>query len=115
LADLPVGVNGGRKIGFGERPAIVNVDFQPAFTDPQYPTGVFMEDIVHVAAGRDQKKRFYGILLPFLALHGAALRASAYVAPTRPAAPRGDLQPPSSRWLSANSLGNRQKLIRNST
>ena len=30
---------GDQAIGFGERPAIVNVDFQLAFTDPQYPTG----------------------------------------------------------------------------
>lgn len=31
---------GGEKVGFGERPAIVNVDFQLGFTDPKYPTGV---------------------------------------------------------------------------
>ena len=24
-------------IGFGERPAVIVVDFQAAFTDPQYP------------------------------------------------------------------------------
>ena len=30
---------GGQTIGFGERPAIVNVDFQLAFTSPDYPTG----------------------------------------------------------------------------
>tara|TARA_R110002073_G_scaffold21117_9_gene74875 strand:+ start:137 stop:802 length:666 start_codon:yes stop_codon:yes gene_type:complete len=30
---------GEMQIGFGERPAVVNVDFQLGFTDPQYPTG----------------------------------------------------------------------------
>jgi maleamate amidohydrolase len=30
---------GDETVGFGERPAIVNVDFQLAFTDPEYPTG----------------------------------------------------------------------------
>ncbi|MFT4563448.1 MAG: maleamate amidohydrolase [Gammaproteobacteria bacterium] len=30
---------GGETIGFGERLAIVNVDFQLGFTDPKYPTG----------------------------------------------------------------------------
>jgi maleamate amidohydrolase len=30
---------GAQSIGFGERPAVVNVDFQLAFTDPKYPTG----------------------------------------------------------------------------
>lgn len=38
---------GGQEIGFGERPAIVNVDFQLAFTDPQYPTG--KSPFVHTA------------------------------------------------------------------
>jgi maleamate amidohydrolase len=28
-----------QKIGFGERPGIIVVDFQTAFTDPQYPIG----------------------------------------------------------------------------
>ncbi len=30
---------GDMTIGFGERPAIVTVDFQLGFTDPQYATG----------------------------------------------------------------------------
>lgn len=30
---------GAREIGFGERPGIVVIDFQKAFTDPQYPLG----------------------------------------------------------------------------
>lgn len=30
---------GAHKIGFGERPGIVVVDFQTAFTDPKYPLG----------------------------------------------------------------------------
>ena len=30
---------GGREIGFGDRLAIVNVDFQLGFTDPSYPAG----------------------------------------------------------------------------
>ncbi|MEM7541146.1 MAG: isochorismatase family protein [Pseudomonadota bacterium] len=30
---------GGQNIGFGERPAIVNVDFQLSFTSPEYATG----------------------------------------------------------------------------
>jgi pimeloyl-ACP methyl ester carboxylesterase len=30
-------------------------------------TGVLMEDVAHVVAGREQKKRFCDILLPFLA------------------------------------------------
>jgi len=29
--------------------------------------GVLMEDVAHVVAGREQKKRFCDILLPFLA------------------------------------------------
>lgn len=32
-------------------------------------TGVMMEDVAHVVAGKDQKKRFCDILLPFLAAH----------------------------------------------
>jgi len=32
-------------------------------------TGVLMEDVAHVVAGREQKKRFCDILLPFLATH----------------------------------------------
>lgn len=32
-------------------------------------TGVLMDDVAHVVAGRDQKKRFCEILLPFLAHH----------------------------------------------
>jgi len=32
-------------------------------------TGVMMEDVAHVVAGRDQKKRFCDILMPFLAAH----------------------------------------------
>ena len=31
--------------------------------------GVMMEDVAHVVAGRDQKRRFCEILLPFLASH----------------------------------------------
>jgi maleamate amidohydrolase len=30
-----------RRVGFGKRPAVVVVDFQKAFTDPQYPLGGF--------------------------------------------------------------------------
>jgi maleamate amidohydrolase len=37
----------GEAIGFGERPAIVNVDFQLSFTDPQYVTG--KSELVHAA------------------------------------------------------------------
>lgn len=33
-----VGYNSGR-VGFGERPAVVVVDFQTAFTDPKFPMG----------------------------------------------------------------------------
>lgn len=29
----------GQSVGFGERPAVVTVDFQLGFTDPQYPAG----------------------------------------------------------------------------
>ncbi len=32
-------------------------------------TGVMMDDVAHVVAGREQKKRFCEILLPFLATH----------------------------------------------
>lgn len=30
---------GARKVGFGERPGIVVIDYQKAFTDPKYPLG----------------------------------------------------------------------------
>lgn len=33
------GYQAGTKIGFGEKPGIVVVDFQTAFTDPQFPLG----------------------------------------------------------------------------
>lgn len=44
---------GGRPVGFGRKPAFVVVDFQLAFTDPQYPTGrsAMMQDAV-AQAGR---------------------------------------------------------------
>lgn len=38
---------GDMKIGFGERLAVITVDFQLAFTDPQYPTG--KSPLVHTA------------------------------------------------------------------
>jgi len=37
-------------IGFGERPAVIVVDFQAAFTDPQYPIGGFK----HIHDARDE-------------------------------------------------------------
>ena len=37
-------------IGFGERPAVIVVDFQTAFTDPKYPIGGFKH--IHDAATR---------------------------------------------------------------
>ncbi len=41
------------KIGFGERPAVVVVDFQKAFTDPQFPIGGFK----HIHDARDETAR----------------------------------------------------------
>ncbi|MSO64872.1 MAG: isochorismatase family protein [Alphaproteobacteria bacterium] len=42
-----------RKVGFGRRPAVVVVDFQKAFTDPQYPIGGFTH--IHAAVEETAK------------------------------------------------------------
>lgn len=41
---------GGKRVGFGERPAVVVVDFQLSFTDPTYPGG--RSPHVHAAVER---------------------------------------------------------------
>ena len=46
------GYNAG-KIGFGRRPAVIVVDFQTAFTDPQYPLGGFKR--IHDAVDQTAK------------------------------------------------------------
>jgi len=43
---------GGENIGFGERPALLVVDFQKAFTDPRYATG--RSDHIHAAVDRTE-------------------------------------------------------------
>jgi len=40
----------GRPIGFGERPAIVVVDFINGFTDPALPFGSILDDAIHATA-----------------------------------------------------------------
>ena len=51
MADAYQGASYGEySIGFGARPAVVVVDFQKAFTDPQYPIGGFK----HIHDARDE-------------------------------------------------------------
>ena len=40
----------GRSVGFGSRPAVVVVDLHVAFTDPSYPLGADLDDVVRVNA-----------------------------------------------------------------
>ena len=74
-----IGHDTSTRLGQIEAPALIVHAGQDFVTGPRTTlpleaglpnaTGVIMEDVAHVVAGRDQKKRFCDILLPFLASH----------------------------------------------
>jgi len=56
------------RVGFGERPAIVVVDFIKGLTDPSYPLGAEMDAAVEATARLLERARTRGVLIVFMTI-----------------------------------------------